>query len=322
MRDDVSNLALCTTPRAVASYRQPCVELAFYEGGKKLTTGHVWSDHIMDPGQCGNPKLQIAAPMCIDSENPTSFGQIYCHYHGERVKYTSAKAICAEQGREQGHVWQFKEPRGGPCAEGNRNGNFNSWANAVCEVQTKIDLTSGYVAIVNELAPDNSGTAAVGKVLDHVNPDTPYFFKSHWENGAHPSSLSECLALSSCRVHGDEYCICGTDVAENRVFSSSDEISSIDQLMSLLPVGAADPAVFEGTYADMGDCGIPGVAVHFKSGDCSALDADTVFAFEWNSREFYLKNSVSTVHIPGSNFSFRNPVHFANLADYEERVRS
>ena len=302
--------------------RQPCVESAFYNNGKKLTKDQIWPDqYVIKPGLCGNPKLEVASPMCLGGGWETevgSSGKIFCRYQGERMTYASAEAICAENDLEQGHPWWFKTKlsRGGPCANGADKEYFRSWANAACAARVKVSFEDGQVAIVHSPDPDHAGQA---QVEDLISPDTMNFFKAFWENGSYPS-MNDCLAIPTCQEHGTNYCICDTVTSETAVFASTNEVSSIDDLMSL-KTGAVDPALFEaGTYTSLGDCAISGVTVYSKSGDdCTSLTADTVFAFEWKSKPVYLKNSKSLTSIPGSDFALRNPVHFNSLADPEAR---
>ena len=163
---------------------------------------------------------------------------------------------------------------------------------------------------------DRSGTT---NVENHVRSGTLNFFSAPWQGGIHPS-MSDCLAIPSCEVHGEEYCICDTDTTESLVYSSASQVSSIDQLMSELHIGTVDPASFDDIYTDLGNCNIQDVTVYSKTiGSCDNLQEDTIFAFEWNSKQFYLQNSKSTVSIPESSFSFRNPVQFISLADPEVR---
>ena len=212
----------------------------------------------------------------------------------------------------------MKEPRGGPCANGISSGTFRSWSDASCNVEVKIALESGEIAIVHDPQPDNAGQVTIESV---VHPDTKNYFKAQWNGGLYPSTLSECLALSSCRIHEDA-CICSTTVTENIVFSSTAEVSSVDEVITALNVGAADPYSFDGLYVDLGSCGIPGLTVFAASatgGDCENLSSDTIFSFEQKDKLFFVKNSKSTVSIGGSSFSFRNPVHFNSLGDPEIR---
>lgn len=252
--------------------RQPCVELAFFNDAKKVIKDQVWpSDPIIAPSLCGNPKLEIAKPLCMSSNGGT--GKVKCSYQGERVSYATAEAVCAEDGKVLGQPGELKEPRAGDCAIGMKAIKYKMWTSAWCKVQVKIDYNNGQIAIVNEVEPDLSvsQTAAVETLVD---PDTLNFFKATWTNGR-VSSLNDCLLISSCYVH-DGHCICDTDTSVAQVFASANEVSSTDQLLSSLNVGAVDPAMYDsGTYQNLGDCGIlGGVAVHSTGGDCSSLSCE------------------------------------------------
>jgi hypothetical protein len=59
--------------------RQPCVQLAFCEGGKKVFAG--WNQYYIN--MCAPPKMSVAAPAC--SRDTTA-----CEYNGERVTFGSA----------------------------------------------------------------------------------------------------------------------------------------------------------------------------------------------------------------------------------------
>lgn len=254
--------------------RQPCVELTFYNDAKKVMKDQVWPGGIMAPSMCGNPKLEVAATMCMDSNG--SAGKIKCTYQGERQKYSSSEAVCASEGQVLGQPGTLKEPRAGDCAIGIRNILFRMWTNAWCKTQVKIDLGTGYIAIVNEVEGDTS-VNATAEVETIVSPDTVNFFKSYWEGGIHPASLSDCMGISSCRVH-DDYCICDTDISVSQVFGAANEVASIDQLMSSLPMGAADPSSYD-DYIALGDCGIADVSVYSKaSGDCSTFSGELIIA--------------------------------------------
>jgi hypothetical protein len=66
--------------------RQPCVELAFFENGKKVIKGQISRNYVQQPSMCGNPYLESATPMCSETgwNSRESEGQIFCHYQGER----------------------------------------------------------------------------------------------------------------------------------------------------------------------------------------------------------------------------------------------
>ena len=165
-----------------------------------------------------------------------------------------------------------------------------------------------FALIKSHSGPDRSNAT---NVENHVDIDTLNFFAVPWEGGSSPS-LSDCLAIPSCEVHGESYCICDADATpESLVYAAASQVSSIDQLMSELHIGAADPSSFDAyTYTSIGNCGIAnGLNVYTNvGGSCGTFDADTIFAFEINSKQIFLKNTKSLVSIPGSAFTFRNPV--------------
>lgn len=66
--------------------RQPCVELAFFDNAKKVIKGQVLQNYVQKPSMCGNPKLEVATPMCSEAgwREHEEEGKIYCRYQGER----------------------------------------------------------------------------------------------------------------------------------------------------------------------------------------------------------------------------------------------
>ncbi|KAL7541246.1 hypothetical protein ACHAXR_012136 [Thalassiosira sp. AJA248-18] len=296
--------------------RQPCVEHSYYNNAIKLMMGQIYSGgQQLDPAICGDPRLPIGTPMCC--ETSSELGYVYCNYQGERVTYESAQAFCAANGKESCQPGLMKENLSGQCALGSMGRHFRSWASVGCELKVKINTETGDVAIVHAPEPDFAGQTSVESMVDN---DTLNYFKTPWKTGYYPS-LSDCLALPSCVIHFDDSCICTTEVTDQQVFVSAIEVSSINGLMASLHTGAVDPDTFDaGTYNSLGSCGIAGASIYSTSGDCTTLKGDTIFAIEVMSKQYFLKNSNSLVHIAGSeSFSFRNPVHFTSLADPEIR---
>ena len=264
---------------------------------------------------CANPLLAAATPMCSEPgwETTSKNGLIYCNYMGERTSYDSAQSICQENGLEQSYPWIVKGWNGGPCAEGISSSPFRSWTTASCDLKVKVSLESGEVAIVHSPGADRSGVVNVESMVD---VETLNFFAVPWE-GNHPTE-SDCLGMpTSCVVHGTEYCICDIDATESAVYSSAAEVLSLEDLMETLHIGAMDPASFDAmTYNNLG-CSIQDVTVYSAAaGDsCASLSTEAIFALEQNSKQYFLRNikSVVTIPEPGSNFSFRNPVHYISL---------
>lgn len=174
--------------------------------------------------------------------------------------------------------------------------------------------------------------------------ETMNFFKVPWTDQAHPDSESKCpLEGTTCKLNEEtatdgtvlaKYCICDTDIQDIQVFGSVNGntwttasgrfVSSIDDLMNVLFVGAVDPSTFDtGTYTNVGDCGMTGVTVYTTSGgSCSTLSPESVISLEWKSKQYFLKNVESMVHVvdaTGNNYSFRNPVQFHSLANPSAR---
>lgn len=120
--------------------------------------------------------------------------------------------------------------------------------------------------------------------------------------------------------------MCDTVTNEAPVYAASSEISSKDDVLSSLKVGAFPLEMFDsGTYTSLGDCGVDGLEVFASSisgGSCSDLKVDTIFkGTDVYGIEKLLKNVVSTVEIPGvaGTPSFRTPVSFISLVDPELR---
>jgi hypothetical protein len=71
----------------------PCVELPFYETGKKISTE--WLENSMKKSMCANQELATAYDACC--ENPSSNkpeGVSLCYYDHEKTTYSSAKSRC------------------------------------------------------------------------------------------------------------------------------------------------------------------------------------------------------------------------------------
>ena len=288
--------------------KMPCVEHSYYRDAKRVIKGEIWNDKIQQSNMCADPVLEAATPMCNDPDSLLRTGKIYCHYQGERTSFASASGICEANGEVQGYTWYVKQWRAGPCQDGITQKEFRSWTSASCGLKVKVQIDSALIAIVHSPGPDLANKT---NVENHVDIDTVNFFAVPWEGGTYPSSSDDCLATTSCELHGDAYCICDTDSTESLVYAAANQISSIDQLMSELHIGSVDPSSFDAyTYTSIGNCGIAnGLNVYTHvGGSCGTFDADTIFAFEFKSKMIFLKNTKSLVSIPGSAFIFRNPV--------------
>lgn len=73
--------------------RPPCVELSFYENGKKISTRYSGDD--VRKSMCANPDLEGAYDACC--ENPSSSSPVatmLCYYDLERTTYSTARERC------------------------------------------------------------------------------------------------------------------------------------------------------------------------------------------------------------------------------------
>lgn len=120
-------------------------------------------------------------------------------------------------------------------------------------------------------------------------------------------------------MHSDQKsCICKTELHESEYFTSSDQLKDTSNIYAILRYGAVDPESFdEEIYTNIGNCGIPGLYVFSTvEGGCDHFNIDTIFSFQVHGVPYHLKNMKSIVHIQGSSqFAFRNPPHFINMAD-------
>jgi cullin-associated NEDD8-dissociated protein 1 len=160
-------------------------------------------------------------------------------------------------------------------------------------------------------------------VKERVAVDKGTYFGVVWENdGLYPTVESNCGGV--CEVHGNT-CICRTVMVDtSAVFS---QVSTVDDIMSKLKIGAPDPRLFDiGTYhlCTAPKCSLQTYKLYFRSVVTSdakipnAFNADTIFEVPTQTGSIFLSNTKSTVHI-GSGYSFRNPPMFNSPVDPTQR---
>mmetsp|Transcript_36280 Transcript_36280/g.71395 ORF Transcript_36280/g.71395 Transcript_36280/m.71395 type:complete len:470 (+) Transcript_36280:3-1412(+) len=266
---------------------------------------------------CADPRNILAAESCCKSEGSGSQSDAvrFCKYNGERMKYSSAVDRCSKNGQEQCNPKRFGQ---GLCMDGQEKKIVYSWSKAGCVTRAKIYYKATYmIARVDFPDPDWAGKRYV---RSFVGDGTFNYFKVAW-NGevSAPNDSSSCDSKPSCYSVVDG-CICDTNVVETTAFPAGSDITSKDDILKTLRIGAFSPAMFDaGDYKALGDCGVPGgVKIYSKtSGGCSSLKIDTIFKVVDNyGVERYLKNMISNVEIKGiANLSFRNPVHVVDLVN-------
>ena len=73
--------------------RPPCVELSFYDNGKKISTN--WSGDNRRKSMCANEKIDGAHDACCANlEWNTPVGSLLCYYDLERTTYLTAQSRC------------------------------------------------------------------------------------------------------------------------------------------------------------------------------------------------------------------------------------
>jgi uncharacterized protein (DUF1501 family) len=167
------------------------------------------------------------------------------------------------------------------------------------------------VAIVHS---PNSDTVTVDEPVDPANT---LFFPVTWDSdGIHPKPSNQCGNQACESVAGG--CLCEVDVQETAVFASK---PTAEQVRSTLKIGSASITSFDDYNTD----GVfsESVKVYHKSGGTS-YDKNTIFEVDYNGKVTFFKNMLSTVVVKTSNgsnseFSFRNPPQFLNLALHDRR---
>ena len=154
------------------------------------------------------------------------------------------------------------------------------------------------------------------EIFISVHPDNTNYFKVHWDGSNYPRASNQCLGI--CQ-QVTENCLCNMQVLEETVFTS---VPSADEVLNQLKIGHADPSRYDSAfYTKMIEN--DSIAVFKKSGGAD-FDQNTLFRITHNGEITFFKNSRSTVFITNnggsrSDYRFRNPPHFLNLAVMEHR---
>lgn len=163
---------------------------------------------------------------------------------------------------------------------------------------------SGNVAIVHE--PTLLDHSSISYSIDlRVNPDNTNYFGVHWTS-EFPNSSNSCGDGACVSVY--KGCYCNINVVESSVFNS---LPTESQVIDSLQIGAVDPNILD-TYTSA--AGSATVQVWHKNG---GYDKDTIFGVTYRGREVFLRNMESIVQVEGTQYSFRNPPSFINIAQRE-----
>lgn len=137
-------------------------------------------------------------------------------------------------------------------------------------------------------------------------------FRVRWANGLFPQP-SECASLDACELVSSTVCLCAVQVEMLPVFTDPTALPTAAEIDTELPIGAYNVDIAadydECLSAACNEAKIAGVTVFTHKSSSGAFDTSTVFRAAANSSLASLRiNKVSRVTIPGTAYSFRNPV--------------
>jgi hypothetical protein len=314
--------------------RQPCVQLAFYEGGKKVFTG--WDQNM---NMCAHPKMPVAAPACCrdtiyDENRPnldtSSWGYRTCEYSGERVTFDSATERCEALSADS---YQCDPSRMSPPSldqnhyDCGRDGlqdrrrvdnNEWRWTTTSCTTQVVVQK-NGLMAIVhtpNKKPFYNSrGGRSLPLTAPHVSITneenvpgyftTMNYFNVHWQTDVfgderYPAAEDNMCGNGACEIMNitsvGTVCLCNKTVTETPAFQ---QMPSRDEVLSQLRVGAFVPDMFDDVdHVRDPQTGDGNGVVAYHSEEASPFSSETIFEVTNEINEMiFLKNVISTVQV-------------------------
>ena len=301
--------------------RPACVEQAFYNDAVRIVPQDSRRGQVM----CADPRTEAANSACCDTRRKCcttiekdgfltyvarASGQ---NYWGERMTYETAQGRCSKESKglcASPNMNTFCYNEHGGCSN-DRWVATHYWTSASCTVLAKVDPRDGTVAIVHSTA--NFADSLMAK---HVQENTKTFFRVSW--GDTPTTTVASEIERACRASSDGAFLCPLTVSESQVFTDTAPAISTADVLGSLHIGgfvsglAAEPGLSVRTTTNNG------VAVHHGTSNVYSKDSIVEVTDEFGVKHFR-KNVKSIVSVVGTSLSFRNPVHFINLADDEPR---
>lgn len=186
------------------------------------------------------------------------------------------------------------------------NGQF--WTDTDCTLRVKMNAEAK-VAIIhkpNGIAPD-----AISYLVSETDSKT--FFRVDWSDKLAAENLITNCQVPSCSTTSDGFCMCDVTVTEEQVYLDMNVLpSSQEEVLGSLRVGAFRPPSLMVSNKISNN-----YFVHTQT--AGVLDAGSIFELRDDKGVHYRKNLKSEVQLVGTSISFRNAVHFINLADPELR---
>ena len=314
--------------------RPPCVHMPFIDGSHSRKVFASWE---MATAMCADKRVPSASSTCCGGlpdrlPNSVTWADILSEYRNERLTFEGNRERCVGWGRNvcsnPARIGAFRNWNGQclhhlSCKDVNNGGHgkhlnhvYYHWTDRSCEIKVKIDI-EGMVAVIHK--PDetgyprfNSNPPFPSPVLPLVDFDsTVSFFSVHWDNTGVAAGKLEYPHVTDNECSGgeiyDDYCLCGTTVQEEIVFSI---LPTKAEVLAELHIGAFPPDTSYQLFQSSTD-----VNVYSKQG--ASYDLDTIFEVtnDYNGKPLYLKNMKSVVNVCDGAFKFRNAPTFYNLAN-------
>ena len=284
----------------------PCVELAFYNGGKKISFGSQASY-----SRCANPESAAAGGACCKDNILKMYKAVpTCEYTGERITYDHLVDRCDAKGRNVPCDFEKISRNGcGTCC----NVQHLLWTPQKCSVLAKVN-DGGQISIVHQ--PHEAVD-----IDDKYSLEARNFFSVSWKGDVFPSSKSGC-GNGICAMTSDGSCLCETNEDSKPVLSDLNAITQMDllQLKSSFHIGSFDPAWYDvGAFLDPEIIATrDGHEVLVWRPDPSSTRRrfveDAIVALPSRAGTKYYRNRESTVQVVDAfgrvKYSFRNPPSF------------
>eukprot|EP00957_Ditylum_brightwellii_P068274 5184019-Ditylum_brightwellii.AAC.1 len=265
----------------------PCIQQAFYEGGKKLSL----QDSSKKGFICANPHLPTAKEVCCD--DGSTIALMHNLYDDERVTHKTAKMRCDTQAETPGFNADMCDYAVIDNSITLANEATYHWTNTDCKIHVKVtndDAFPGWIAIVHKM---DTGSG----VAQHVDDTSLNYFPAFWSE-KFPMKDDDCGGDESGCYAVEDDCMCPTSVFESTVFWGMPE--SVEDALGKLFIGAVKPDLLTFEYEKETDTST-GIIAHKKIGnDATAVfDQDTIFEVNQDrtGRTFYLNNIESKVSV-------------------------
>jgi cullin-associated NEDD8-dissociated protein 1 len=271
--------------------RQPCVQLSFFSGGRRVA---LYSGR---EAVCANPLLPLAGEACC--QRPSLTADQRCEFFGEHMTLATAEKRCrahwpAAQNRT---MCDWTSVRAG-CPEPGLNQFF--WSAKSCQVLAKVG-PDGRIAIVHDV-----NSTFTREMVSASNQN--WFFAVWGDNSSHLTAAQRC---EGCRALPSGECVCPVQVSESQVF---DAVPTLSEAVARLALGAAAPDAAAATGLRVTS---PDGVVAYTDNAAGTVNRQTLFQLPGAGGGWF-RNAQSDVVLP-SGAAFRNPPTFMGTVHADAR---